>query len=420
MSAGPIYEIDIAGVLREQVTLAANTRVRMHFLATKVGTEGGPKQFTAYFGTTHNSFMRVPPFLDLGSLVNVYIDTPVDDQFLKYNGTYWINEELGAISLHSDVDTVSVAPTLNQALIWNNTNWVPGTVAATFLSLTDVPSDYTTYAGYAVIVNPAEDALIFGTFSSVVIYNNATPMPEAVGGYEIGTTFTDQDNTEMWDGLLYPYQYPAFTSFLISGQATTLECGIEIAAGNHTFTWSVTNDSNIDAASLVVRDVTGATDLATGLNYDDSPAVIDIGVAITKTTTATLNQWKITGTNSQAGTFTRNFNVYWYSPFYYGSGAQALTTTQIQALTKQVVSKSNKTYTFNPTVEVFYFAYPASYGVLTSILDPNGFETISDWTLRVENFNNNSPDYEGITVSYNIYEFNSLTTQVNFNNTFIF
>jgi len=102
--------------------------------------------------------------------------------------------------------------------------------------------------------------------------------------------------------------------------------------------------------------------------------------------------------------------VRWYNPFYYGVGAVGLTTTQVQALTKQVVAKTDKTYPFAAVGQVQYFAYPASYGDLVSILDANGFETILDWTKRVENFNNNSPDFEGVTTSYHIYEFNNITS----------
>jgi hypothetical protein len=109
---------------------------------------------------------------------------------------------------------------------------------------------------------------------------------------------------------------------------------------------------------------------------------------------------------------TRTFTFVY--PYYYGVGAVSLTPAQVAGLTKAVVTSGTKTYAFSPTNEVYYFAYPASYGVLSSIKDTNGFETIDDWTLRVEDITG----LDSTAVSYNIYEFENLTTQVAFNNTF--
>ena len=381
MSAALNYEIDMSGVLREEITVAANNRVRGRFLCTKVGSEGPAKTFTIYAGNLHNTFIRVPPFRTLTSLVDVDISSPTANQFLTFNGGWWINTDLGSIDKHSDVDVTTASPVLNEVLKWDGANWIPGV----------------------------------GT----TLYNNATPMPEEVGGYEVGTTFVDQDNDDMWDGLLYPYQYPAFSSFVMSGQTTTLECGVDVTGGVRTFTWGTTNPSNINANSIVIRDLTDAVDLGTGL-ANDGTEDLDIGVAKNRTVHAQNWQWRIQGTNDQSGTFTRTTTVTWYSPTYYGVSSPAATVATIQGMTKLIQVKANRTYAFSPTVQVYYYAFPASFGVLTSILDANGFETIGDWTLRVENFTNNSPDYEGVTVSYNIYEFNNVTTQVAFNNTFIF
>ena len=250
-------------------------------------------------------------------------------------------------------------------------------------------------------------------------YSNLTPMPNDVGGYESGTTFSEKTLKEMWDGILYPYQYPAFTSFSMASQSTTLECGIEVAGGNRTFNWGTSNPSNIEANSIEIEDLTTSTVLGTGLANDGSE-ILDIGTAITKLTTNSVHQWRIYATNTQSDVFNRTFTVRWYSPFYYGVGDPSLSVSAIQQLTKQVVGKSDKTYTFNPSTQVMYFAYPASYGDLTSILDPNNFEIIGDFTKRQETFTTNSPYYEGDSVLYNVYEFNNLTTQSNFNVTFKF
>jgi hypothetical protein len=63
-----------------------------------------------------------------------------------YTGSAGTNANLSTSSINAlnDVDTVTTTPTNGQALLWNGTNWIPGTVSTTssLATLTDV--DYTT------------------------------------------------------------------------------------------------------------------------------------------------------------------------------------------------------------------------------------------------------------------------------------
>jgi hypothetical protein len=52
----------------------------------------------------------------------------------------------------------------------------------------------------------------------------------------------------------------------------------------------------------------------------------------------------------------------------------------IEALTKKVESKGNKSHKFDLSDAHIVFAYPAAHGALKSIIDPNGYETISGYT----------------------------------------
>jgi hypothetical protein len=104
-------------------------------------------------------------------------------------------------------------------------------------------------------------------------------------------------------------------------------------------------------------------------------------------------------------------------PYYVGAGAAGLTAAAVAALTKRIITSSasrNETITAGAG-EVFYFAYPASYGALTSILDVNGFETFPDWTLRTENITG----LDGNPVSYRIYEFDNPVSAGSYEYTFI-
>lgn len=93
-------------------------------------------------------------------------------------------------------------------------------------------------------------------------------------------------------------------------------------------------------------------------------------------------------------------------PYYYGADVPSITAAAVAGLTKQIIastSNANRVYTFD-IGDVFYFAYPASYGALTSILDENGFENLSNFTLRTENITGLDTN----PVSYRIYEFNNV------------
>lgn len=102
---------------------------------------------------------------------------------------------------------------------------------------------------------------------------------------------------------------------------------------------------------------------------------------------------------------TSNLSYTFVYPYYYGVGAPALSAASVAGLTKQIITdQSSALRSFTPSVgNVYYFAYPASYGSLTSIKDQNNFETIADWTLRTENITG----LDGNAVSYKIYEFNN-------------
>lgn len=229
-------------------------------------------------------------------------------------------------------------------------------------------------------------------------YTNTTPMPVTVGGAEAGTTFNEQRIDQMLTAILYPYQYPAFTAFGISGQTTPIEVGNSIAA-NRTFTWTATNPANVATNSLVIRDVTGATNIETGVANDGSEATVY--AAITKTT-ATTNVFSITGTNTRSQTFTRNYTVTWQWKVYYGeSTTTPLVETNIEALRIGILSAEFAgTYTFNALSGGYkYLCYPSVLGTATSFKDtatqlPVPMETV--YTVSVTNT-------YGVTTNYNVH-----------------
>lgn len=110
-----------------------------------------------------------------------------EDDLLQFNGAEWVNTGAPTADITgssvgdlADVDTTTTAPTVNQALVWNNTNWVPGNVAtldAVRLDAEDKTFGYT--SGDLTSVNGAEVQVaitynVDGTVNTVAKTSNGT------------------------------------------------------------------------------------------------------------------------------------------------------------------------------------------------------------------------------------------------------
>jgi hypothetical protein len=279
---------------------------------------------------------------------------------------------------------------------WDNVSWVPAPgllyrgaySAATQYKLNDT----VTYNGsyYAVKLKPSTvgvaptvttnwDLLAGGGIST---YTNATAMPVAVGGLNSGQTFSSMALTELLDRLLYPYQTPAFSSFTMSGQATSIEVGTTVS-GSKTFTWSTSNSSNVTPNSVAITDITRSTTLTSGEANDGSAT----GTVATLTYSApATNTWRISATDTSSGHagLQRDFSVSWYWMKYAGTSTNGtLTAAQIKALTDTAALGTTGLGTYSLSAGGYkYFAMPLSFANPTSIKDVStGFTvTMADAT----------------------------------------
>lgn len=209
--------------------------------------------------------------------------------------------------------------------------------------------------------------LVIGPAGAAILYTNLTPMPVDVGGWPAGSVFLNNTMQQMWDGLLYPYQYPAFTAFALAGFAL-LEVG-DVIAGAQNFTFTDINNANIVPNSLAVRDVTGAVDLEVG-QPDVSPIAHNFGAGMVYHAPAT-NVFQIRGTNTLLGIFSRNYSVSWRWRSYWGPSVNAgpLIEAQIEALASSgLIAGFAGTYSF-AAGGYKYFAWPTIYGVPASFKD---------------------------------------------------
>ena len=101
--------------------------------------------------------------------------------------------------------------------------------------------------------------------------------------------------------------------------------------------------------------------------------------------------------------------VKFVSPYYCGTTDDVPTADTIVTLTELVEAKGSKTRTITCANQHVVIAYPASYGKITSILDGNGFENLTDYTNIQETIND---------VSYEIYYTTGKKTLTNFKYTY--
>lgn len=190
-------------------------------------------------------------------------------------------------------------------------------------------------------------------------------MPEDVGGIDSGSNFSEESENpggpipfnDLITMLLYPYQDPAFTSFSIAGQDALVEVGTSLSA-NIAFTWSTSNDENIQEDSLNIKD-SGNIVLADQTN--DGAETYQPAAAIVKTSPSS-HTFRIEGTNTKGAIFARNLTITWGLRVYFGISANASLTTPVGIVgLGQSGIKSNYpgNYSFSAGVDQYkYIAIP--------------------------------------------------------------
>jgi len=274
---------------------------------------------------------------------------------------------------------------------------------------TGIPPTYTITLDDDIVLNSISATTIsastyfigsspLSAITSGLTYTNTTPTTATVGGIEAGSTFNDNTMSEMWDMLLYPYQDPTFSAFAINGQSTVIEVGDAVPSGSTLFTWTSTNSSNVSANTISIFDITNAVTLGSGL-ADDSSESLSLPNDVIKTS-ATSNQWRISAWNTEASTFTRNFNVNWRWRVHYGTDpSTTLTAAGVTGLTNSFLSSGFAgTWSF-VAGDYKYFAYPAVLGTATTFKDSSTNLDVAMEALYTVSITN---PY-GVSTTYNVH-----------------
>ena len=222
------------------------------------------------------------------------------------------------------------------------------------------------FVGNGVVVtndNP-NNATVVTITSPTNVYGGASPTTLTVGGIPLGSPILGLTYDQLWQDLLVPYIAPAFSSFAMVGQPTSVEVGTTIATPkSYSFGFS---NSNVQPNTLDILDVTASTVLASGLPLTSPTSPIAIGVV--QQITPSSYAWRGKATNTQSTVFfSNNFTVNWYWKAYWGTSAlPSLTEAGIEGLVNGVLSGGLAgTYNFDP-LDYKYFCFPNDFGSPTT------------------------------------------------------
>lgn len=249
-----------------------------------------------------------------------------------------------------------------------------------------------------------------GSGTTDLTYVRSTPTTIGIGGLTSGTTPNYTTLQEVFDAMLYPFIAPG-----ISLSSSSLhEKGLTI---NKTMNYSV----SLNSATINTRDILFNNVQATVINNNSGSYSSPESLIWSNSPSATLYYphtftFRTTYTNySQQNS---SITVEFAAPTYYGSLlASNVNETNIKTLTKTIRKKaSDSNLSFSPTLQRFIYAYPSSYGNLTTIIDQNNFNVFNSFDKTVVSFTL----ADSTTEFYNVYTSNADTTQTGFKMTFNF
>ena len=201
----------------------------------------------------------------------------------------------------------------------------------------------------------------------------------ALGGIAAGANLNNMTTHEILNTLLFPYVAFTIDSSSRSAAAKTLENGDSQTLSSASIT--VTKKSK-PITSITLYNGSTALETKTGDTVASGGTITFNGfspITVNKSNNPNLKFTVTDGTTSTDKNVGASTFVY---PYYMGECAADATINEalIEGLTKKVESKGNKTVTHTMSNGRMVIAYPKGHGVLKSILDPNNFETIGDYT----------------------------------------
>jgi hypothetical protein len=150
-------------------------------LPTSDGTSG---QFLKTDGAGTVTFSTIPTINALNDIANVTITSASSGEFLKWNGSAWVNDSIPTINTLNDISNVTItSASTGEFLQWNGSAWVNAVVEAfdvqtqTTTAVTQVTvASYnaTTYDGIKVVITAHDSAATERSITELLITHDGT------------------------------------------------------------------------------------------------------------------------------------------------------------------------------------------------------------------------------------------------------
>ena len=220
-----------------------------------------------------------------------------------------------------------------------------------------------------------------------------------VGGVTSGQTLTEGTTfTDVMKAIFVKYMAPVITTSsnktLLNKKGTTISQPIRITAT------STKKSKPITKTSIIYL----GNEVASGTNPNGETLTYDYTTDIS--TDTTFYGRVEDGQQTVNSVLKFEFIV----PFYYGV-SNSNTVSSLTGLTELLEKKGNKSVTLSPNNQYVIYMYDSSYGNLSKIIDPNGFDI-------TPSFNRSEVTIDGQT--YKCYVSNDKSTNTNFKYTFNF
>ena len=217
----------------------------------------------------------------------------------------------------------------------------------------------------------------------------------AIGGIPKGKKYTDADVLTIINDLLHPYVAPTSVSVTLNETGGVFEKGISKSITSGTVRW--TNGSQLVTKAEILQAGTPQGEALLPSSASQTAVTLTAPITVTADTSFTARVTDATKTTT-GGNVAFTF-VY---PFHWGvvsADKTSLTGDEVKALTKVVQTKGNKNYNYTANNQKCVFAYPASYGNLSKILDANSFDVTSTFVKSQVSVTG----LDGTAQTYNVY-----------------
>ena len=204
----------------------------------------------------------------------------------------------------------------------------------------------------------------------------------ALGGIAAGSDLNNLTTHEVLKKLLYPYVDATVGNATASPNGGTYEKGATKTITSVSI--SVTKKSE-PITSVALYNGSTLIEEKTGDAVKNGGTITFSGLSVEVPTNGNQLTVKVTYPDANGAVKTvekKTTALTFVYPYYMGTCAAgtAIDETLVESLTKKIEGKGNKSNSFTVSDGHMVFAYPKAHGVLKSILDPNNFETIGNYT----------------------------------------